>query len=144
MKHILKSVLALSLALVMLLALVSCDKSSAVKKAFEKEEYTVESVSTEKLNDSETIKGILKDAGLTDEQVKDLANYEVIFVFKDLTKAGLIIKFPGSGDVKSFLTVEKDGKDDTSAYDKAKEDGRINGNCLFLGTSSAKDIFKKA
>ena len=35
MKNILKSVLALSLALVMLLALVSCDKSSAVKKAFE-------------------------------------------------------------------------------------------------------------
>ena len=26
----------------------------------------------------------------------------------------------------------------------AKEDGRINGNCLFIGTSSAKDIFKKA
>lgn len=143
MKHILKSVLALSLALVMLLALVSCDKSSAVKKAFEKEEYTVKTLSASDLTDNTTVKEILKTAGLTDEQIEKLSKYEVIFVNKGFSN-GLIIKFPGSGDVKSFLTVEKDGKDDTSAYDKAKEDGRINGNCLFLGTSNAKDIFKKA
>ena len=129
MKNILKSVLALSLALVMLLALVSCDKSSAVKKAFEKEEYTVTSLKSSELTDNEI--------------VKELASYEIILVSKKLSN-GLIIKFPGSGDVKSFLTVKKDDKDDTSAYDKAKEDGRINGNCLFIGTSSAKDIFKKA
>ena len=56
------------------------------------------------------------------------------------------MKFPGAGDLKSFLTVEdKDGKKDTSAYDKAKEDGYINGNCWLLTLSSdAKDIFKKA
>ena len=53
MKNILKSVLALSLALVMLLALVSCDKSSAVKKAFEKEEYTVTSLKSSDLTDNE-------------------------------------------------------------------------------------------
>lgn len=143
MKNILKSVLALSLALVMLLALVSCDKSSAVKKAFEKEEYTVTSLKSSDLTDNEIVKGILKEAGMTDDQIKVLASYEVILVNKGLS-SGLIIKFPGSGDVKSFLTVKKDDKDDTSAYDKAKEDGRINGNCLFIGTSSAKDIFKKA
>ncbi len=144
MKNILKSVLALSLALVMLLALVSCDKSSSVKKAFEKEEYTVESIDSSKLTESATLQGLLKDAGYTDEQIKDLANYELIYASKSLTQFALIIKFPGSGDLKSFLTVKKDDKDDTSAYDAAKEDGRINGNCLFFGTSSAKDIFKKA
>lgn len=143
MKNILKSVLALSLTLVMLLALVSCDKSSAVKKAFEKEEYTVTSLKSSEMTDNEIVKGILKEAGMTDDQIKELASYEIILVSKKLSN-GLIIKFPGSGDVKSFLTVKKDDKDDTSAYDKAKEDGRINGNCLFIGTSSAKDIFKKA
>ena len=91
MKNILKSVLALSLALVMLLTLVSCDKSSAVKKAFEKEEYTVTSLKSSDLTDNEIVKGILKEAGMTDDQIKELASYEVILVNKGLS-SGLIIK----------------------------------------------------
>ena len=144
MKNILKSVLALSLALVMLLALVSCDKSSAVKKAFEKEEYTVTSLKSSDLTDNEIVKGILKEAGMTDDQIKALASYEIILVSKKLSN-GLIIKFPGSSDVKEFLTTEKDGKKDTTSYDKAKDEGWINGNCLILTLGSdAKDIFKNA
>lgn len=143
MKNIFKSVLALSLALVMLLALVSCDKSGSIKKAFEKEEYTVTSLKSSDLTENDLVVTVLDAAGLTEEQIEKLGKYELIWATKGLSN-GLIVKFPGSGDVKSFLTVKKDDKDDTSMYDKAKEDGRINGNCLFIGTSNAKDIFKKA
>ena len=56
-----------------------------------------------------------------------------------------VIKFPSAGDLKDFLTVEKDGEKDTSMYDEAKDDGTINGNCLLITAGSeAKDIFKKA
>jgi len=46
--------------------------------------------------------------------------------------------------VKDFLAVEdEDGKKNTEAYEKAKEDGLINGNCLLITVDAdAKKIFK--
>ncbi len=141
MKNILKKVLLVALAALMLVSLVSCDKSGAVKKAFEKEEYEVKAVKYEDL-DSIT-KGILELA-LNDDQEEKIAEYELIICKKGLDSA-VVIKFPSAGDVKDFLTVEKDGEKNTEAYDKAKEEGVINGNCMIItGASSAKDIFKKA
>ena len=140
MKIMLKKIALIALAALMVVSLVSCDKSNAVKKAFEKAEYNVSTVDSE----NALIKGLLT-AALNEDQMKELSKYELILAQKGLSVA-LIVKFPGAGDLKSFLTVEdKDGKKDTSAYDKAKEDGYINGNCWLLTLSSdAKDIFKKA
>ncbi len=145
MKSMLKKLLALSLALVMLLALVSCgDKSAAIKKAFEKEEYTVTVVSA----DDEDAKDLL-EIFFDEEQVKNLAEYEIMLCKKDgwenALKTAIVIKYPSAKDLKESLTFEKDGKKDTSIYDKAVEDGKINGNCLISTLSDdSKDIFKKA
>ncbi len=139
-----KRMLALALVAVMLLAMVSCDKSSAVKKAFEKAEYKVETLDAE----NENVKAILS-LMLNEDQMKKVAEYEVIYVSMDglvnVLKKAVIIKFPSAGDVKDFYTVEKDGKKDTSAYEKAEKDGWINGNCLILTASSdCLTVFKEA
>ena len=145
MKSTMKKLLALSLALVMLLALVSCgDKSAAIKKAFEKEEYKVTVVNAE----DEDAKTLLK-VFFNEEQMKNISEYEIMLCKQDgLLNAGktaIVVKYPSAKDLKAMLTVEKDGKKDTSAYDKAVEDGTINGNCLIITLSSeSKEIFKKA
>lgn len=141
MKNILKSVLALSLACIILLALVSCgDKSGAIKKAFEKNEYTVTTVKADDAN----IQSLLKLL-LTEEQIKKVNEYELIFCSKNLLKGALIIKVPSSSDMKDFLSEEKDGKKTYDTYNKASENGWINGNCLILTLDGdAKEIFKKA
>ena len=144
MKKVLKTVLALSLACLMLLGLVSCDKSGSIKKAFKNKDYTVKTVNAS----DESIQSLLKIL-LNDEQMKKVGDYELILCTPDgllnAANTALIIKFPGSSDVKEFLTTEKDGKKDTTSYDKAKDEGWINGNCLILTLGSdAKDIFKNA
>lgn len=135
----LKRILVLLTALVLVFSLASCgDKSAAIKKAFEKEGWTVTTVNTEDTG----VKTVLKIM-LTDEQIEKVSEYEIIFCAKSITKSAVVIKFPSAGDVKDFLTVEKDGKKDSSAYDQAKKDGNINGNCLLISLSSdAKEIFK--
>lgn len=144
MKNIFKSVLALSLALVMLLALVSCDKSGSIKKAFEKEGYTVKVLKSSDLTENDSVVTILAAFDLTEEQIEELGKYELILVSKiSAASFGLIIKFPNENDIKTFLTIG----DDTSLYDDAQKDGTINGNCLILTVRSsdkANDIFKKA
>lgn len=144
MKKVLKSILALSLACLMLLGLVSCDKSGSIKKAFENKDYTVKTVNAS----DESVQSLLKIL-LNEEQMKKVGDYELILCtpsgLLNAANAALIIKFPGSSDLKDFLTTEKDGKKDTSSYDKAEKEGWINGNCLILTLGSdAKDIFKKA
>ena len=141
---ILKQVLALSLACLMLVTLVSSDKSGSVKKAFEKEGYTVSSVKA----DDESVQSLLKIL-LNEEQIKKVGEYELILCTPEgllnAANLALVIKVPSSGDLKDFLTTETDGKKDTSAYEKAEKDGLINGNCLILTLGSeAKEIFKKA
>ena len=141
---ILKQVLALSLACLMFVTLVSCDKSGSVKKAFEKEGYTVSSVKA----DDESVQSLLKIL-LNEEQIKKVGEYELILCTPEgllnAANLALVIKVPSSGDLKDFLTTETDGKKDTSAYEKAEKDGLINGNCLILTLGSeAKEIFKKA
>lgn len=142
MKRALK-LISLSLVLVLLAtALVSCgDKSSAVKKAFEKEEYTVTTVDAE----NSAVKTIFSLLNLTEEQKEDAAKYELMVCTKSVNVA-LVIKFPSSKDIQTFLVTEdKDGKEDTALYDKAKENGWINGNCLILTVSNnALSIFKEA
>ena len=139
MKNITR-ILAILSALVLLVSLVSCgDKSGAIKKAFEEDGWTVTTVNT----DNSTAKTVLS-LFLTEEQIEDAAEYEIIWCNKSIIKNAVVIKFPSSGDIKTFLTVEdSEGKKDTKAYDEAKANGMINGNCLLItADSDAKELFK--
>ena len=145
MKNTLKKLLAISLAVVMLFALVGCDKSSAVKKAFEGAGYQVET----KTAQDEDVKTLLKIL-FSEEQIEKMGEYELIYCSMDgllnVGKKALIVKFPAAGDLESFLTVEKeDGTKDTSKLEQAEKDGWINGNCLILTLSSdCLTVFKEA
>lgn len=144
MKKFLKAMSAALLVVILALTMAGCDKSGSIQKAFEDAEYTVTVVDT---SDS-TVQSLLK-AAYTEEQVEEINSYSIYLCVgkgvNALTGSGLFIKFPSSGDLKSFLTTEdSEGNKDTSAYDKAKEDGSINGNCLYVGASAGKEIFKKA
>lgn len=145
MKSMLKKVLALSLVLVMLLSLASCgDKSAAIKKAFEKEEYTVTVVNA----DNEDAKDLLKLL-FNEEQMEEISEYEIMLCKQDgllnALKTAIVIKYPSAKDLKAALTVEKDGEKDTSKYDSAVEKGNVNGNCLLITLSDdSREIFKKA
>lgn len=162
MKNTLTKILALLTAALMLFSLASCDKSSSIKKAFEKENYTV--VSYKGTDDA--AKTFIAMLDLSEEEAKKASEYEIIFcnekeeastnqsalggLFEGIGDAidgavpdAVIVKFPAASDLKAALTVEKeDGTSDTSAYDEAKEKGMINGNCLLLvGGDDEKAIF---
>lgn len=144
MKKVVSALFTAMLVIVLAFAVSGCSKADGVKKAFEDEGYTVSTVT---VKDSESAKSALSLLGLTKEQINEAGEWEVISAAKlALTSPALILKFPSSGKVKEFLTVEKeDGTKDTSIYDKAKESGKINGDCLLLvGEGNAKEIFKKA
>ncbi len=144
-KKILVAVSAVILTIALACVMAGCDKSGSIVDAFKAKEYTVTEVST----DNDSAKNILKTAGLTDEQVENASEYKLYLCtakgLASLTSSGLVIKFPSNGKLKEFLTVEdKDGNKDSSAYDKAKENGSINGNCLYFGTPAGKEIFQNA
>ena len=144
MKKVLTAICSALLIAVFALTMAGCDKSGSIKKAFEKEEYTVTTVNA----DNSTVQTILK-AALTEDQVNKVNEYEIILcVGKGLnavTGSGVVIKFPSSGELKDFLTVEdSEGNKNTTAYDKAKDSDSINENCLYFGFSAGKEIFKNA
>ena len=144
-KKILAAVSAVILTVALACIMTGCYKSGSIVKAFEAKEYTVTEIST----DNDTAKSILKTAGLTDEQVKNASEYKIYLCtakgLASLTSSGVVIKFPSGSALKDFLTVEdKDGNKDSSAYDKAKENGSVNGNCLYFGAPAGKEIFEKA
>jgi hypothetical protein len=129
MKKFLKVLSVALLVVVLAFAFAGCDKSGSIKKAFENEGYTV---TTAKAEDSTVLKSIL-----TEEQQKNIEDYEVIVCAKGLQSA-TIIKFPSSSDIKEAL-----GDD---GYAKAEDSGYVNGNCYLavpLSTDATK-IFKNA
>ena len=139
MKKLLVGVVSALMAVLLCLSLTGCDKSGNIKKAFEDEGYTVTVVNT----DNDTAKSLLSVA-LTKEQVEKAGEYG-IYLCTGKAVPALYIKFSSAGELKDFLTVEKDGKKDTTAYDNAKEKGFINGNCYLLPTvGKPLEIFKKA
>ncbi len=140
MKNTLKKILVILAAALMLVSLVSCgNKADGIKKAFEKDGWTVETVNTE----NKVVNGLLS-AILSNEQMEDIADYELIYCNKNYVNNAVIIKFPSAGDVKDFLTVEdSEGNKNTDLYDAANEAGKINGNCyLVVGGDDAKELFK--
>lgn len=139
MKKVVLGIVTALMTVMLCLTLAGCDKSDSIKKAFEDEGYTVTVVDT----NNDTAKGLLSVA-LTKEQVEKVGEYG-IYLCTGKAIPALYIKFSSSGDLKDFLTVEKDGKEDTSAYDSAKEKGLINGNCYLLPVvGKPLEIFKNA
>lgn len=140
MKKFLKVLSTALLVVVFALAFAGCDKSGSIKKAFENEGYTVAVVDAENSGVAALI-----GSSLTKEQQEELAKYEIIYCSKSINVA-VIIKCGSEGELKDFLTTEdSEGNKDASAYDSAKENGYINGNCYLITVSSAaKEIFKKA
>ena len=135
MKRILR-IFSLVLAVSLLLALVGCDSSKDIKRAFEEAGYTV----TELRADSEEAKSTLKFFGVSEDDIDDVDEYSLILCKKGitgLTGAAAIVKFPSAGELRDFFV--DDG--DTSLYDKLKDDGRIRGNCWLAGGN--EEIFNK-
>ena len=143
MKKFISAISMALLTVILAFTLAGCDKSGAIEKAYEDAGYNV-TVTTTKENS--TVKGLLAKV-LNEDQQKEIDKYAIIYANKNLVDNVVIIKFGSSGDLKDFLTVEdKDGNKDTTAYDKAKDNGYINGNCyLILGyTKESLEIFKNA
>lgn len=141
MKKTMFRAICLVLVLCMTFSLAACgDQSESIKKAFEAKDYEVTTVDT----NNDTAKTLLKLL-LSEEQIQKVGEYELILCTNGIFNIALVIKFPSAEEVKNFLTVEKDGKQDASAYDNAKEKGLINGNCMiFTSSSEAKGIFADA
>ena len=129
---------ALTLVAVLLLAsLVSCDNSKGLKQAYIDAGYTVKAVT----NEDTAAQIIFNLIGMTEDEIEELEDYEIVICSKGLSQA-MIVKFPHMFELKDYLVEEEDGVKDTSAYDKAKANGKINGNCLLLyGTGDADVIF---
>lgn len=138
MKKYLKglSIAMLVLVSVCALAFAGCDKSGSIQKAFENEGYTVTSVDTK----NEQVQAVFTLVGLTDDQKQEIGEYSALLCVNGVNVA-VVVKFPSEDKIKEFLSTE----DSTAAYDKAKENNLINGNCYLLTVSSgAKTIFKNA
>ena len=144
MKKFLVGVVAAMMAVLLCFSLAGCDKSDKIKNAFEGEGYTVAEAN---LKDDKT-KELLKIA-LTNDQIEKVGEYSVFVCSEKVVinvTVALYIKFPSGGELKNFMTVEdSEGKKDTSSYDKANDNGWINGNCLLLTLSpKALEVFKNA
>lgn len=133
--------LAKILSLVLIVALsaaifTACaDKSDKIKKAFENEGYEVKTVDST----NSAVKAIA-DILLDDEQKEELSKYEVIICTKGI-QSGLIVKCGSTKALQEFMNTENAA----DAYEKAKEEGLVNGNCcLFTLSSEVKNIFKNA
>lgn len=136
MKNLKKFVTVLTMALViavMSIGLVACGKSASIKKAFEKEGYTVTTV---KADDDNTLVKTLYSAADEDGK-KILDKSELILVNKSLL-SGIVVKFPSTSDLKDYLG---------DNYDKTVEAGLVNGDCVLLTldlTGAVSKIFKNA
>ncbi|MDE7163182.1 MAG: hypothetical protein K2O44_03780 [Clostridia bacterium] len=130
MKKFLTAMATVLAVVVMAFTLAACsDASGSIKKAFEKEGYTVTAIKAE---DSKALMSLLDD-----EQKKDASKYEVFTCTKSLQSA-TVVKFPSKNDIIDVI-----GQD---AYDKAVDGGLINKNCYLLVPLGVDviNIFKNA
>ncbi len=124
------------LTIILAFTLAGCNTDGKIKKAFEKEGYTVTATTVEENKEATAVLSAL----LTEDEMKDANKYGIIVVSKAIVNTGVIIQFPSSGKLKETLN-----KNDDKAYDKAKEDGFVNGNCYLVSISpDVIKIFKNA
>lgn len=130
-------VVALAVAL-FAVCFAGCSKASAVKKAYEKEGYTVTEAT---VKDNDEAKSALKTIGMSDDEIADAEDWSIIVASKSVSVA-IILKVSSTKDLKDALT---DDNGDSSAYDTLEDKGYINGDCvLIVGQLLTGDIFKNA
>lgn len=129
MKKFLRALIVVLAVVVMATLFTACgDKSGAIRRAFEKEEYEVTVVNGA---DSEELKD-----WLSEDKVDEIGKYEVMTCTKGLNIA-VVFKLPSKDDIVENLGQE--------AYDEAVENGFVNGNCFLISISpDAVEIFKNA
>ena len=128
-------VLALALVLSLaLLSLASCDKSKSIKKDFEEAGYTVSVISAK----NEKAEAIFTLLGYTEDEIDEIAEYELIYCADGLLKSALIVKYPSAAELKEEL-IDEGSK---AYYDEEVAAGKVRGNChLIYGIGGADDIF---
>ena len=128
-------VLALALVLSLaLLSLASCDKSKSIKKDFEEAGYTVSVISAK----NEKAEAIFTLLGYTEDEIDEIAEYELIYCADGLLKSALIVKYPSAAELKEEL-IDEGSK---AYYDEEVAAGKVRGNChLIYGFGGAEDIF---
>ena len=139
MKSVLMKIACATLACLLLFALAGCaaDKSEAVEKAFTDEGYSVSKAEA----DNETVQGLLSLL-LNEEQRESVSEYEIMLCVPDgllnIANSAIVIKFPSAGDLKDFLTVEKDGAligpvDASQRFHQGGLTGTVGtDNCIYL------------
>lgn len=135
MKKTLRIVSIVLVAVMLVLALVSCSKYSALQKAFEEKGYKVnekldgvtETIQKEleKENLAVTLHLLTKENGVTSVLIVEFKST------KDMVKA-----YEDSETVKGFVKDVKDNEDVQAMYNALKEAGYANGNCLCVPLSA--------
>ncbi len=130
MKKFLTAMASVIAVVVLAFTLAGCSKSGAVQKAFEKEGYTV---SVTAVADYESdVKAILGEEDYN--KVKD----GKLLVCTKLVVPTFVISFGSTGKLKDYFDSDED-------YNKAVDNGTVNGDCLLISISPAAiDIFKNA
>ncbi len=136
MKKITRFTAVALVAVLLLLSLVSCQKQDSLVKAYTEAGYDV----TVTLASNEKVKAFFTLLGYTEEEIDDLDDQSFITVYKYGAPTALIACYSSSFDLKDDLIEEENGVKDTSRYDKAKAEGKINGNCLLLYAIGNADV----
>lgn len=140
MKNVQKLV-AVLLVVVMLFALVGCDKYPAISKALEKEGYELRENSVIAATWNTVLEEFYRQKG--EEEVKA----QVYVWAKDgkllTSDQGIIIEFRNQQELKEFY--EEQSNTIQGAVKDFMESDICNGNCIIITASSAMiDIFKNA
>lgn len=137
---------SLCLAVVAAFSLVGCSKWGSLKKAFEKEGYSVVE-DLEGYNDKLQKEADGDNLAITMHAMKKDLNLVIFVEFKSTDD---MKKFYEDSDTVKGIIKDVSSNDDVKAWQKAMEDsGYAKGNCLVfavnpLYVSSVKDIVKKA
>ncbi|MBQ2718716.1 MAG: hypothetical protein IJF73_01470 [Clostridia bacterium] len=136
MKKITKLTAVCLVAVLLLLSLVGCNKRDSLVEAYTEAGYDV----TVTLASNDKVKAFFTLLGYTAEQIDDMDDQSFIAVYRGVVPYALIACYSSSFELKDDLIEEEDGVKDTSAYDKAKANGKINGNCLLLYSIGDTDV----
>lgn len=131
MKKTLRIVSIVLVAVMLVLALVSCSKYPALQKAFEEKGYKV----NEKLEGkTETIQKELEEENLavTLHLLTKENGFTSVLIIEFKSTQDMVKAYEDSKTVKGFVEDVKDNEDVQAMYNALKEAGYANGNCLCL------------
>ena len=139
-------VLALTLVLVLMACtLASCSTYGAIKKAFEKEGYTLQNADNEKTGEIKTDDGVITYTIHTFQKEAEggegvLGN--IIGGISQAASTAIIWEFGSDKDLQKAIEESDDIK---AVLKDAQESDYVNGNCVLMTLNSAAvEIFKNA